>query len=178
MDVIKNQEILEARIGYLEEINRFTIDALEMAASLGNFQTSINKLQEPFAILKETGTRVKSLIPSQAIALYLVDEKNSDFYLADCEPETETASLKEEVEFLIDNGTFAWALQENRGVTVYSKDFQRLLVLHVLATYSRIRGLFVGILSPKERNIPEVSMSLLSIILLNSIKWLKRRTMN
>lgn len=168
----QSRKELEARITYLEEINRFTIDALEMAASLGDFQTSINKLQEPSAILKETASRVQRLIPFQAAAFYLADE-NSNFHFADCEPVREKEALREEVEFLIDNGTFAWALRENRMVAVSSKDFQSQMVLHVLATYSRIRGLFVGILQPGEKNIPEVSVALLSIILLNSANALE-----
>ncbi|UCG79860.1 MAG: hypothetical protein JSV60_07715, partial [Desulfobacterales bacterium] len=56
---------LEGRIQYLEEINRFTLDALEMAASLGDFQTSINKLQEPSVILQETRSRIQRLIQLQ-----------------------------------------------------------------------------------------------------------------
>ena len=75
---------LESRLEYLEEVNRFTIDALEMAASLGDFQSSIQRLDEPHAILKEMGSRIKRLIPFEAIAFYLVDEATSDFYLARC----------------------------------------------------------------------------------------------
>lgn len=169
----KTQKELEARIEYLEEINRFSIDALEMAASLGDFQVSINKLQEPSAILKETDSRVKRLIPFQAVAFYLVDEATSNFFLAHLEPEDQRDLLQGDVDFLIDNGTFAWALREHRGVSVSSKDFHRHMLLHVMATYSRIRGLFVGLVRPGEKNIPEVSLSVLSIILLNSANALE-----
>ena len=82
-------------------------------------------------------------------------------------------SVKEQVEFLIDNGTFAWALRERRAVTVSSKDFRRQVLLHVMATHAGIRGLFVGLLNPGEKNIPGVSLSLLSIILLNSANTLE-----
>jgi len=64
-------------------------------------------------------------------------------------------------------------LREHRAVTVSSKDFQRQLVLHGLATHARIRGMFVGILHPGEKNIPGVSISLLSLILLNSANTLE-----
>ena len=173
MRIPMSSEELEVRIKYLEEINRFTIDALDMAVSLGDFQSSIHKLRDPSAILKETGSRVKRLIPFQAIAFYLVDERNSNFIQAHCDPESQRESLKEEVEFLIDNGTFAWALRENRAVMVSNKDFQKQMVLHVMATQSRIRGLFVGILNLGEKDIPGVSISLLSIILLNSANTLE-----
>jgi len=173
MNMRMSPEELEARLNYLEEINRFTVDALEMAASLGDFQRSIHRLQEPPAIFKETTSRVKRLIPFQAMALYLVDEANSNFNLAHCEPEGQRDAIKAEVEFLIDNGTFAWALREQRAVMVSSKDFQRQLVLHVLATHTRIRGMFVGILNLGEKNIPGVSISLLSTILLSGANTLE-----
>jgi signal transduction histidine kinase/DNA-binding response OmpR family regulator len=173
MSIPMSEEELEARLNYLEEINRFTIDALEMAASLGDFQQSIHLLQEPSAILEETMSRAQRLIPFQAMALYLVDEANSNFSLAHLEPESQIDAIKEEVEFLIDNGTFAWALREKRAVMVSSKDFKRQLVLHVLATHTRIRGMFIGVLNLGEKNIPGVSISLLSIILLNSANTLE-----
>ena len=47
-----SQEETEVRLNYLEEINRFTIDALEMAASLGDFHSSLDKLEDPDAILR------------------------------------------------------------------------------------------------------------------------------
>ena len=166
-------EDLEARIDYLEEVHRFTVDALEMAASLGDFQSSINRLWEPSAILRESGARVRRLIPFEATAFYLVDEASSDFHLIDCEPEGNRESIKEEIDFFIENGTFAWALRENRPIRVRTRDFGRQVILQVMATRSRVRGLFAGILASGEENIPEVSLSLLSIILLNSANALE-----
>ena len=168
-----SQGEIEVRLNYLEEINRFTIDALEMATSLGDFHSSLDKLQDPDAILRETAPRVKRLIPFQAVSFYLVDETSSDITLVHCDPPGEMDSVKEQVEFLIDNGTFAWALRERRAVTVSSRDFQRQVLLQAMATHARIRGLFVGILKPGEKNIPGVSLSLLSIILLNSANTLE-----
>jgi len=167
------QEEIEVRLNYLEEINRFTIDALEMATSLGDFHSRIDKLRDPDAILRETAPRVKRLIPFQAAAFYLISEANSDITLVHCDPSSQMDSVKGETEFLIDNGTFAWALRERRAVTVSSKDFQRQVLLHVMATQARIWGMFVGILHPGEKNIPGVSLSLLSIILLNSANTLE-----
>jgi hypothetical protein len=42
-----SQEETEIRLNYLEEINRFTVDALEEAASLGDFHSSLDKLRTP-----------------------------------------------------------------------------------------------------------------------------------
>ena len=159
---------LEERIQYLEEINRFVLDALEMAASLGDFQTSINKLQEPSVILNETRIRIERLIQFQVIAFFLVDETDNDFSLFSCEPDKYSSYMKNEVDFLIDNGTFAWILREKRSVIVSSKNHKRQIVLHVMATSSRVRGIFIGLLEKGKTNISDMSLSLLSIILLNS----------
>ena len=173
MELPLTRGALESRLEYLEEVNRFTIDALEMAASLGDFQSSIQKGDEPHAILKEMGARIRRLILFDVIAFYLVDEATSDFYLGDAQPVDQRDEIKDEVEFLIGNGTFAWVLRENRAVLVSTKDFQRKLVLHVMTTHARIRGMFVGILPADESNIPGVSIALLSLVLLNSANALE-----
>ena len=164
----KHVQYLEERLQYLEELNRFTLDTLEMAASLGDFQTSINKLQEPSLILNETRSRIQRLIQFQALAFYLVDEADNDFFLASCEPQRYSAYLKNEVDFLIDNGTFAWTLREKRPVIISTKNYKKQMVLHVMGTISRVRGMFIGLLKGGKTNIPDTALSLLSIVLLNS----------
>jgi len=159
---------LEERIQYLEEVNRFTLDVLEMAASLGDFQPSINKLQEPSVILEETRSRVQRLIPFQTMAFYLIDDTDNSFTLASCRPKCDITFLQNEVGFLIDNGTFAWTLRERRSVIVSTKNYERQLLLHVMATSSRVKGMFVGLMEKDTTTIPDTALSLLSIILLNS----------
>jgi len=161
-------QYLEERLQYLEEVNRFTLDTLEMAASLGDFQTSINKLQKPSVILKETSSRIQRLIQFQALAFFLVDQADNDFFLSSCQPEKYSLYLRNEVEFLIHNGTFAWALREKRPVIISTRNYKKQIVLHVMATSSRVRGMFVGLLQRGRTNIPDTALSLLSIVLLNS----------
>jgi hypothetical protein len=80
---------LEERIKYLEETNRWTLDALDMVVSLGDFKNSINPPdQEPAVIFSAARTHLKRLMPFQVLALFMIDETNSDFVLVDCEPET------------------------------------------------------------------------------------------
>jgi PAS domain S-box-containing protein len=163
-----NMDYLEKRNQYLEEVSRFTLDALEMAASLGDFQTSINKLQDPSVILDETRARIERLIQFSGTAFYLVDEDDSDFFPTSVQPQSMKTYIQDEVEWLIEQGTWAWALWERRPVILSSKKQDSQLVLHIMATSSRTRGMFVGILSKDKTDIPDISLSLLSIILLNS----------
>jgi PAS domain S-box-containing protein len=152
----------------MEEINRFTPDALEMAASLGDFQSSINKLRSATVILDETASRIQSLISFEGVSFLLVDETTHDFLPVFSRPEACTSFLQKEVDFLIDKGIFSWILRERKPVVISSEDASRKLILHVMATTSRIRGMFVGSLQEKDDTIPDISRSLLSIILLNS----------
>ena len=164
---------LLTRIEYLEENRRHIQNALEMALSLGDFQENINKGYGPENILRETEKRVRYLIPFEANAFYLVDQDKSDFALSVCEPSDKSQFLENQVSYMIDKGFFAWAIRERRGVTISSHDHSKQLMLHVIATYSRIRGMFVGVLPDKKNILPDKSMTVLSIILLNTANALE-----
>jgi len=159
---------LKERIHYLEKINRLTLDALDTVGSLGDFQRNISNLDDRSNILDEARERVLKLLPLQAVAFFLIDESTSEFYLATCTPEKFSDSVQKEVDNAIETGTFAWALRENRAVIVSTDDYENRLILHLITTASRNRGMFVGILSGDEKDIPQVSLSLLSIVMQNS----------
>jgi len=160
-------EKMEQRIKSLEQQARLTYDILEMAATLGDFQTSINKLQEPSDILRETSSRIQGFIPFLATAYYLVDERTQDFLLSLCLPAEQQHHIADEVNYLIDNGVFALALRENSPIHVHSRTGRQRLVLHALSTSSRTRGMFVGLLGRSENTVSGLVLSLLSIILKN-----------
>jgi signal transduction histidine kinase/ActR/RegA family two-component response regulator len=166
-------ENLLARIEYLEENRRLIQNALEMALSLGDFQKDINKGYGSEHILQEAEKRLRYLIPFEANAFYLVDQEESDFLLSVCQPSDKQPFIEGQVSYMIDGGFFAWAIRERRGVTISSHDHSKQLLLHVIATYSRIRGMFVGLLPDIKNVIPDKSLTLLSIILLNTANALE-----
>jgi len=166
-------ETLLSRIEYLEENRRLIQNALEMALSLGDFQENINKGYGPENILKEAEKRIQYLIPFEATAFYLVDQDKSDFVLSASEPSDKDQFIEDQVSYMIDKGFFAWAIRERRGVTISSHDHSKQLMLHVIATYSRIRGMFVGVLPDKKNILPDKSMTVLSIILQNTANTLE-----
>jgi signal transduction histidine kinase/ActR/RegA family two-component response regulator len=166
-------ERLLARINYLEENRRLIQNALEMALSLGDFQENINKGYGPNHILKEAEKKIRYLIQFDASVFYLVDQDESDFKFSTCSPPEEKQYVENEIGYMIDKGFFAWAIGERRGVTISSHDHSRQLLLHVIATSSRIRGMFVGLLPDKKNIIPDKSLTLVSIILLNTANALE-----
>jgi signal transduction histidine kinase/ActR/RegA family two-component response regulator len=166
-------EKLLARIDYLEENRRFIQNVLETALSLGDFQENINKGYGPEPLLQEADKRINRLIPFEANAHYIVDQVKSDFKLCVCNEGHLSTYIKDEVDHMIDKGYFAWAIREKRGVLISSSNHSRRFVLHVIATYSRIRGMFIGLLPDKNDKIPDTSLTLLSIILLNTANALE-----
>jgi signal transduction histidine kinase/ActR/RegA family two-component response regulator len=159
---------LMARIEYLEESRRFIQNALEMVLPLGDFQQNIYRMSDPGQVLMEAEKRIRRMIPFEARAMYLVNEETSEFEMAVCEPSGLQEALAAEVDFMIEKGFFAWALREKRGVTIASKDQSRQLVLHVIANYARIRGMFIGLMPARKQSIPDSSLTVLSIVLLNT----------
>jgi signal transduction histidine kinase/ActR/RegA family two-component response regulator len=172
-EIHMDAEKLLARIDYLEEHRRFIQNVLEMALSLGDFQENIENGYGPRHILQEAQKRIGHLISFEANAIYLVDQKQSDFKLSVSNNKHLKQFIVDEVEHMIDKGYFAWAIREKRGVTISSSNHSRRFILHVIGTYSRIRGMFVGLLPDKDRKIPDTSLTLLSIILLNSANALE-----
>jgi len=168
-----DSKVLHERIAYLEENRRFIQNALEMALSLGDFRQKIDDGSGPDQILAESEKRIRQLIPFEATALYRIDEDKSDFQLSICQPSRLEELVKDDVEYMVDQGFFAWAVREQRGLFIPSKDGLRRLVLHVIATSSRIRGMFVGILSPDGQEISDGAITLLSILLLNTASSLE-----
>ncbi|MBW2143346.1 MAG: response regulator [Deltaproteobacteria bacterium] len=168
MDNEITTEQLLARIDHLEKNSRFVQDALEMALSLGDFQENINERHDPHRVLQEAEKRTRCLIPFEVCAICLVNEDNPDITISLCEPADHRQFVENEMEFMTEKGLFAWALREKRGVLVKSKDQEKEFLLHVIATRSQIRGMFIGLLPDKKRRIPDASMSLLSLILLNT----------
>lgn len=170
---LPDPEKLLARIEYLEENRRFVQNVLEMAISLVDFQENIANSYGPENILEETEKRIRYLIPFEANALYLVSQETSDFQLAVCSPPEFRPFITAETEEMIDKGLFAWAIRERRGITVASRDRDKRFVMHVIATHSRIRGMFIGQLDAARQQIPDTSLTLLSIILLNTANALE-----
>jgi signal transduction histidine kinase len=156
-----------------EKSRQFIQNAIELALSLGDFQKEIDSQCTPDTILAEVARRIGQLIAFESSALYLMDEDTSDIRLSICQPEESKAFIGDQIEFLIDNGFLAWGIRERRGVTIFSKDGSRQILLHVMATYSRIIGMFVGIFPAQTKRLPDAALEILSIILRNSANCLE-----
>ncbi|MCA1985717.1 MAG: PAS domain-containing protein [Desulfovibrio sp.] len=143
---------------------RAALNALEMAASLGSFTVSLNRLDSPLPILLETAMKLRTLVRLSGFGFFLVNEKDSDLQLAFHEPASQRRWFEAELERLIQDHTLAWVLQRSKPVMLSTADGSQTLLLHSLATISRTRGVFLGILGQDRDEILDPSYSLLSII--------------
>jgi diguanylate cyclase (GGDEF)-like protein len=166
----KNKYHLEERIKYLEKINAYSVEMLEEALNLFDFNLK-DRLKtgdyDKLKFLKDIESRIRKILPLEDISFFLVDEKTSDFKLAYSSEFSDEAKILKELERLVNDWTFARALREKRSVTVSSCEENKDILLHVMTTSSRIRGMFMASLSKEEvGKIPEISLLLLSTTLL------------
>ena len=109
-DDTKSTDRLQARLNYLEEVNRWTLDALDTISTLKHFHSTslARKGDEGLSeILKECRTLVNRLLQFEATSFFIIDEKDQSFHLADCEPASLLERIGKEKDRLIEDGTFA-----------------------------------------------------------------------
>ncbi|MBL4638809.1 MAG: hypothetical protein JKY76_05545 [Proteobacteria bacterium] len=152
---------LTDRIKHFEHINRRDLDALNMLLEMNSlFSTNANNRERHlvFSSLKEYISR---LINVELIAFFQSDNEDSSFSLVDYSNTHEIDTIIELEKIVVNNGEFAWALSQNRAVIVDHTDPDKIILLHVLSTKARVRGMFMGVIA--KENVPSSScMNLLS----------------
>lgn len=156
------------KIIYLESINRNLNSALERVASLCDFQVRKNVVGDPCVTLLETAAeRVGQLIKFKACSFYLVEEESADFTLAYSTCTIQSVLLNDEMDYLINEKLFNWALKRRKPIIVKAKKTGETLLLHSLVTATRARGFFIAYLEEKAHQIADYNLELFSLVLFN-----------
>lgn len=156
-----------------EKRQRMDLNAIEQVLSIGDFQQQIDHPIDVKAFLDLAIDRIHHIIRFEAAAIYLVNQKTSDIELNAYIPAKSKQKLENQMAFLIEKGYVAWALREPRGIIVYAKDVRYRVLLHAVTTYSRIRGIFIGLLPIKSKGLHNTSLPSLSLILRNAANTLE-----
>lgn len=164
---------LKSRIKFLESKNQWFFSAMEIIASMGDMHRDIPRSTDPNFIFTMARRYLNQLLNLKSLAFFLIHEDDSSFYLASGETDEENGRFQVELNHQIDNGTFAWALKQNRPLLVDSEPFNEKLFLHVLGTRSRIKGMVMGRLNKKISKIPPEMGHLISIVLHNTANALE-----
>ena len=136
---------LQERVVYLEEANRRYLSILDMLASSSEYHGDLSRARDAAAIFRATMGQIRRILPTVAMGC-LESADDGTFRLLAWEPVARGDELQAEVDAKIMDGTFAWALNRNQAIQV-PLDGGRTFILHVIATRSRIRGMFAGILA-------------------------------
>jgi signal transduction histidine kinase len=156
-----------------EKTQRSISSAIETVLSMGDFQKQIDHVIEPQELINLVAEPINEILKFDVSAIYLVDQVTSDFKLSSCIPNEFEFELENQFEHLIEHGYVAWALREPRGIVVYSIDGRYRVVLHSMATYSRIKGIFIGLSPFTSKKIPDASPQVLTLLLRNAANALE-----
>ncbi|MDD2274040.1 MAG: ATP-binding protein [Desulfuromonadaceae bacterium] len=159
----RSPEFLQERVSYLEESNRRFMSILEMLASSSEFQGDLSRAKDGEGIFKATASQLRRIFSFQSMG-FLDSQPDGSFELLVADPVSAHGALQEMVEKCMMDGTFAWALNRNQAVLVPVETGETLL-LQVVATQSRIRGMFVGTLHGSSAALDAPSLNALSIVL-------------
>ncbi|MDH5763129.1 MAG: ATP-binding protein [Nitrospinota bacterium] len=162
-----------ARIKYLESLAKWHLFSLELLASLGELHHSAGQDRKPGKVFQIANEHLLKILKFDAVSYYLVDEPDSEFLLNYIWPEDYRTIIQGEVDFRIEDGTFAWAVNQNRPVIIQGAIEGRDLILHVLSTKQRVRGMFVGLISDAPPHLDETLRYTLSIIMQNTANALE-----
>jgi len=150
------------------DTNRWLRDALDAVAALGaTFQTEQASGATPESVFKAARQALLRVADFGAMGLVLTGEDGLDFELHLVEPEAERARVQREIDWQVAEGTFGWALYRDRPVIVRGRHMGRSVLMHVLATPSKISGMFMAALDEEHPFIPEMGQMVLSILMQN-----------
>ncbi|HIJ80875.1 MAG TPA: response regulator [Desulfuromonadales bacterium] len=155
---------LSERVIFLEETNLHYVTLLDIVAACSDFSSGAGDVQGSEHIVQTSFAQARRLIPFESLALFTIDEEGS-FSLSSCDPDDAGGRIQGEVDAAIANGSFAWAINQNHPVINPACEPDKTLVLHVMATHSRIRGMFVGMLHQAHGSIEVSTLNALSIVI-------------
>jgi len=166
---------LGERVRYLEESNQRFTSILEMLASSSEFQGDLSRAKDAAGIFKATTGQLRRLFSFESMG-FLDSQPDGSFELVVSDPVGTGVTLQALVEIRMMDGTFAWALNRNQAVFVPT-DTGETLLLQVVATQSRVRGMFVGLLPGSSAAMGAASLNALSIVLYSSAYALESTTL-
>ncbi|NNF14419.1 MAG: response regulator [Gemmatimonadetes bacterium] len=141
-------------------------EALDAVAHLGaTFQTEQASGATPETVFRAARQALLRVADFGCMAIVFADEEGLGFEVGLLEPETEREAVQAELDWQIQEGTFGWALYQDRPIIVPGKHMGKSLLMHVLATPSKISGMFFAALDEEHPFIPEMGQMVLSILM-------------
>jgi signal transduction histidine kinase/HPt (histidine-containing phosphotransfer) domain-containing protein/FixJ family two-component response regulator len=154
---------LRERNSYLEEANRQYVSLLDTLATSGNFRNDLANAACTLDIYAATLAQIKRVLPFQGVGC-LESMPDGSFELCACNPEESRAVLVAEIDRLVMDGSFSWALDRNQPIVASSGSTTDVL-LHSISTRKSIRGMLIGIMPDRTDHLDASLQNVLTIIL-------------
>lgn len=166
----KTIEFLQERVEHLEEINRQSLYAIDIVKAFAKLQRKMSVERDITTIQKASVKLFTGLIHFEACAFFMLQEDMLEFSVDYIDPPSFKDQLRQEIDEQIEAGTFSWALNQTKANIVDSRhlDPPRKLLLHPLATESRVLGMFAAVLSSDGNSFSTETLTLLSVILVST----------
>ncbi|WBF69133.1 GAF domain-containing protein [Desulfovibrio subterraneus] len=168
----------EKQLELLRRERAAAMDALELAASLGSFAPSLSQHSDTRPILEETCLRARKMIDMKGVAIYLAQEGTYDFAMQYCDTPGMNELIEREVNSLIDDNSFAYAMKSNEPLFFLTRDGKHQILLHVIGSASRIRGMLVGVLQQDKDGILDTTRRLFSVVMLSAAHAMESHEVN
>ena len=156
-------ERCQERVAYLEETNRRYAVLLEELAQ-GADSLDVSHGSDRSLIIAGMFTQVGRIVTAQAQAFLGIAEDQS-FRIEACAPPGRQESLQAEIDAATLAGNFAWALNQSHPVILPALTGAHSLLLHVVATKSRIRGMLVALIPGERQTVDLPTLNALAIVL-------------
>ncbi|MFV0350284.1 MAG: GAF domain-containing protein, partial [Halodesulfovibrio sp.] len=168
----------EKQLELLRRERAAAMEALELAASLGSFAPSLSQHSDTLPILQETCLRARQMINMKGVAIYMAQEGTYDFTMQYSDTPDLTELIEREVNSLIDDNSFAYAMKNNEPLFFLTRDGKHQILLHVISSASRVRGMLVGVLQKEKDGILDTTRRLFSVVMLSSAHAMESHEVN
>ncbi len=146
----------------------------DLLASLNKGLSSLPLDASTTALYETIQDHLLQLFPFESSVFITPNPTTFEFELNHCFPETTRPLAQQALDQIIDEGTFAWSLQQNRPVVLRSVKLQKSLLLHSLATPGHKFGMYLGITRIGKISEIDTMLPMLGVILQRAAYVLER----
>jgi len=163
---------------YMAKMYSDLIDSLHTIATPDDILLQFDGEPDSTTILDAVWLRIKKIITLKEMGFLLLDDEGLEFNLTYYQPANAFSNINKVSNTAIKEGTFSWALNQNRAVVLHGDKDNMSRLFHVVAIRGKVIGMFIATFDFDSESVNEMTLGLLSIILLNCANTIEASTLN
>lgn len=163
---------------YMDKMYSELIDSLHTIATPDDVLLQFDGEPDTTTILDAVWLRIKKIITLKEMGFLLIDDEGLDFNLEYYQPVEAFNNISKISENAIKEGTFSWALNQNRAVVLHGDKGHPSRLFHTVAIRGKVIGMFIATFDYDSNSVTEITLGLLSIILLNCANTIEASNLN